>query len=111
MISRDVTFFEKKFYQFDKQLRSNNAKQLENLVIKENDEKMETSVAPGDEVNDHGIDQDIPDIPDEEINEPMEENGVREEQQQVRDNENVEQVGENEREPNLRTYEDLFMEK
>ena len=40
----------------------------------------------------------------------MEENDVREEQQQVRDNENVEQVGENEREPNLRTYEDLFVE-
>ena len=40
----------------------------------------------------------------------MEENGGREEQQQARDNENVEQVGENARAPNLRTYEDLFME-
>ena len=110
VISLDVTFFEKKFYQLDEQLRSNSAKQLENLVIKDDDEKVQTSAVPGGEVNDHGIGQNVPEITNKDVDEAMEENGVKEDQQQVRDNENVEQVGENERAPNLRTYEYLFME-
>ncbi len=110
VISRDVTFFEKKFHQFDEQSKSDSAKQLENFITSDDDDEVERLAVPNGEVNDHGVDHNVPEIPDEEIYEPVGENGVRENQQQVPENENVEPVGENERLRNLRTYEDLFME-
>ena len=108
VISRDVTFFEKNFHQFESKLDS--AKQLDDLIISDDDEEVERLPAPDREVNDHGINHNVPEIPDEEMNERVEENGERENQQQVPENENVERVGENDRVPNVRTYEDLFME-
>ena len=57
-----MTFLEKKFHKFDEQSKSDSAKQLENLIISDDDE-VESLAMPNGEANDHGIGHNIPEIP------------------------------------------------
>ena len=108
MINRDVTFFEKKFHYIDES-KLDRVVLSENLIIPEDNEEIERSIEPENDVDDHEIDHDL--HPDTCIHEPMRETDqtLRNDEQPT-NSENVEQVGEIETPSTSKTYEELFME-
>jgi hypothetical protein len=52
MINRDVSFFEKKFHYIDES-KLDRVVQSENLIIPEDNEEIERSIEPENDVDDH----------------------------------------------------------